>query len=294
MPRDLAANLGEVQGETTLVAADIKRAASRAELPSQLARSSVVGALVEKRSGLLACVGVVVKSEVVEMELRAGGWPRGIGKPQRIETGRGQALQLTDARIGALQNGRRFELFTENAHAGLRYHCVEQPFGQALHYNEIAVLVDDQAGQLVGFAKTEAAGIVGGVEHWFAARDGCAQAQLQQIQPSSLIESLARDKAQGDLRRGTIERGAQEDSAIVGHGQERFFRIWRSDCFYVGRVDPKMTGAEAISGAAADHGSWGRRVRDRPLQNRLGAGSAGRFGGRLRFGVTRLGHRFPE
>ena len=93
----------------------------------------------------------------------------------------------------------------------------------------LAVLVDDQAGQLVGLAEAEAAGVIGGVKQRLAAGDGCAQARLEQLEPRGLIERVARDQAQGDLRRGAIERRAEKQAAVVGHGEERFFWFWRSD-----------------------------------------------------------------
>ena len=120
-----------------------------------------------------------MKGEAVEMELRGGHGLRGIGEPQRIETGRGQTLQLANARIGALENGCGRELLAQDADAGVAHACGEQAFGQELQHDELAVLVGDEAGQLVGLAEAEAAGVVGGVEHRFAAGDGRAQARLR-------------------------------------------------------------------------------------------------------------------
>ena len=52
----------------------------------------------------------------------------------------------------------------------------EQTFGQELQNDELAILVDDQAGQLVGLAEAKTAGVIGSVEQRLAARDGGAQA----------------------------------------------------------------------------------------------------------------------
>ena len=84
--RDLAADLGEMQRESALVAADIERAAPVRIAPQALrpvARGGVVGALVEECAGLLAGVGVVVEGEAVEMELRAR--PRAVPGRQATE-----------------------------------------------------------------------------------------------------------------------------------------------------------------------------------------------------------------
>ena len=63
--RDLATDLRKVQGETAQVATDVERTAVSPEALRPLLRRGVVGALIEKGSGFLARVGVVVKDEVV-------------------------------------------------------------------------------------------------------------------------------------------------------------------------------------------------------------------------------------
>ena len=90
--------------------------------------------------------------------------------------------------------------FAKDAHAGFAHACGEQPFGQELQNDQVAIFVGNQAGQLVGLAEAEAAGIVCGVEHRFAPRDGGAQARLKQFEPRSVIERLARNEPQSDLR----------------------------------------------------------------------------------------------
>ena len=148
-----------------------------------VARGGVVGALIEKRAGLLAGIGVVVKGEAVQVKLCGGDRLLGIGKPERIEAGRGQTLQLADARIGALVNGGGRKLLAQDAHAGFAHACGEQAFGQELQDDEVAVFVGDEAGQFVGLAEAQAAGIVGGVEQRLAAGDGRAQARREQLEP---------------------------------------------------------------------------------------------------------------
>ena len=95
----------------------------------------------------------------------------------------------------------------------------EQAFGQELQHNQVAVLVGDEAGQLVGLAEAQAAGVVGVVEQRLAAGDGRAQARREQLEPCGFVEGFARDEAQRDLRRRAVERGAQKQSALVGHRQ---------------------------------------------------------------------------
>ena len=70
-----------MQGEAALVAADVEGAANCSQAPRPLPRGCVVGALIEKRAGLLSGVGVVVKSQAVQMKLGGRGGTRRIGQP---------------------------------------------------------------------------------------------------------------------------------------------------------------------------------------------------------------------
>lgn len=258
---DLAADLGEVQSESALIAADIEGAGRSCEALRPVARGGVIGALVEKGAGFLAGVGVVVKGEAVQVKVRAGEGMRGIGEPEWIGARCGKAFELADARFGALDDRRGLHLFAQDADAGLAYAGSEQAFGEELHDDERAVFVDDEAGQLVGFAEAEAAGVVGGVEHGLAARDGRAQTAFEQLEKGGVIEGVARYEAQSDLRDRAVESGAEEDSAVVGHRHQGFFWMGRDDCFDVGCKNPEMAGAEPVGGAAIDHGAGWRRLR---------------------------------
>src|SRR5580692_11524953 len=158
-----------MQGEATLVAADVERAAARNRIryPEALRpqlRGGVVGALIEKGSGLLAGVGVVVKDEAIEMKLSGCNGRSWIGKPQRVCAGCGQAFKFTNAGIGALENCRGREILAQDAHACFRNSGGEKAFGEELQNHQVAVFVCDEAGQLVGLAEREAAGVVGCVE----------------------------------------------------------------------------------------------------------------------------------
>ena len=221
-------------------------------------RRGVVGALIEKGSGLLAGVSVVMKDEAVEMKLRGCDRMRRVSKPQRLGARRGQPLKLADARIGALENGRGREFLAQDAHACLAHTFCQQSFGKELQNNQVAVLVYDEAGQLVSFAKAKAARVVGSVEHRFAARDGCAQARCKQFEPRGMIERVARDQPQRDLRLRTVERRAKKDPALICDRQERFFRFWQRDGYNVGCVDPEMAATQMVGGAAVHNRADGR------------------------------------
>ena len=280
MPVTWRQTCGQMERKSALVAANIESAAlpgcTRDGAPSRL-RGSVVGALVEKRAGFLAGVGVVMKDESVEMKLRAGR----PGERVRQATsgsalGAGRPSKLADARIGPLENRRRREFFAKHAHAGFACASRKQTFGEELQNDQVAVFVGDDAGQFVGLAEAKTAGVVGGVEQRFAPRDGRAQPCLEQFEPCGLIDGLARDEAQRDLRRGTVESRAEEEAAVVGDRQQKPGRLlWilaGAKRLNVRSVDPQMAGAQTIGGAARDDGSRkSDRLPLRRVSSRLGA-----------------------
>ncbi len=152
--RDLAADLGQVQGEAALIAAHIERPPGRAQLLRPLLGCGVVCLLVKKSARLLSGIGVVVKHKSVKPELSAGGRLGGIAHKQWLGTGRCQLLQLAHPRVGAFQNGRRSQLLAKHAHTCLP-HCGRiQSLGKQLENDQVGVFIHHHAGQFIGLAET--------------------------------------------------------------------------------------------------------------------------------------------
>ena len=221
---------------------------------------NVVCALVKKGSSLLPGVGIEMEEQAVELELCAGDGVGGVGCPERGEVGCGQPFQLTHARVRAFQNGGRIQLFLKHANAGCADGRIVESLGQQLQDDEVAVFIDDQAGQFVGFAEAETAGVclIHQSRHVTdqsrqAAENGGAEAGFKQRQPRGFIQRLAGDQPQRNLRGGAIERGSQQQAAAIGNRQQRWrFAGAGFDELDVRGVDPEMADAKPISGAAAD------------------------------------------
>src|ERR1700722_412616 len=99
-----AAASSQMQRETALIGADVEGVATSIERCR-----GVVQTLVEKRSCFLACIGVVVKSQPVQVKDR-----RQLGNGfSRVERSLGwlaELLEFPDAGIGSLYDGGRLEL----------------------------------------------------------------------------------------------------------------------------------------------------------------------------------------
>ena len=205
-----------------------------------------------------------MKAEAVELELSGSCWNGSVFDKKWSQIGRRQALQLAHFRVGPLQNHSRSLFFAQHAHTGFAHRGRIQPLGQQLNDDQRAVLVDDQAGQLVGLAEAEAAGVGAFVEQGLPPPDRRAQPVFEQLEPGGLVDGLARDHPERNLRTGAVERRSQQQPTAIGHGQQRG-RVagGQFDRFNVGGVDPQMAGTQPVGGAAAD----------------LGAGNPG-FGGR--------------
>ncbi len=259
MPVTLRQMLREVQSEAALVGADVEGAAGGVEAAGPFTGRDVVGALVEEGSGLLSCIGVVVKGKAIEPELRAGDGLFGIRRPERCERGRGEAFKLADARVRPLEDGGRFQRVMQDACAEAANGRRVEPASKKLQDDEVVVLVDDEAGQLIGFAEAEPAGVGVAGEERLAADDGGAEAGLKQFEPALPVERFAGDEAEGDLRRRAIERRANEQAAAVGHLEQRgrIVGCLILDGFNVRGVDPEVAGAKAVCSAAADAGARG-------------------------------------
>ena len=137
----------EVQRKTSLVGAHVQSFAVCMAL-----RRRIVQPLVEKGPGLLSRPGVIVKRQSVDVEdgreLR-----KGLFRVERIVAWRAQLLELLNARVGALDNGRRVELGRERLDDRRPGIFPIESFGEDLEENEVSVAVDDDARELVGLAR---------------------------------------------------------------------------------------------------------------------------------------------
>jgi len=236
------ADLGEVERKAALVTADIQGAAGGTELLGPCAGSGVVVTLVEKCAGFLAGVGVELEAEAVELEMRAAGCLTSFFDEQGLGVGGAQSLEFAHAGVGALQNGRGGKFFAEHGDAGRTHGVRIKAFGEELEDDQVAVFVDYQAGDLVRLTETEAAGVGLVVEEAPTAGDGLTEARCEQQEPGGLVDGLAGDHAERDLRGRAVERGAQQQSARVGYGEQGRGRVFcpcrQGDGLDVRGVDP--------------------------------------------------------
>ena len=119
---------------------------------------------------------------------------------------------------------------------------------ERLHDEVIAVAIDDQRGEQVGFAVDDAVGVAI-VDHGAAVLFGGAEAAQKEI--AADLFDLPREHAQGDLRRGTVVRGAERASARVGDldGLAGLGAIAIGD---VAGEDPRVAAGDAVGGLAVD------------------------------------------
>ena len=175
--------------------------------------------------------------------------------------GRGQLLELANARVRALPDRERRFLASEGcaescdedgANVVLRSALREQ-----LQEDEVVVTVGDDAGKIVGLGEDEAVRIVGR-RHWRKLatklqRSVDAGAQVGKVLGAA-ERGRARDEARGDGGCRRIERGAQRNLARVGDRDQRP----RLECrggllrFEIGAIDPEMAGAKPVSSAACN------------------------------------------
>ncbi len=161
-----------VQREAALVGADVQRLAT-----CVLCGGRVVQPLVEKGSGLLPGSGIVSKAQAVELE---GGLQDRMGRVSRVQRRQRRRLQPFEgrnARVTALNDGFGRDLLGQHARQQFAHVGPVEPANQHLHQHKRPVAIDDEAGQLVGFAEDEAAGF--GL-HRGAQGDGAPQPGLDE------------------------------------------------------------------------------------------------------------------
>ena len=113
---------------------------------------------------------------------------------------------------------------------------------------DVAVAVDDEAGEEVGFAEDDAVGF-GVCYQGLAVGDGGGDSLAKQV--GKISDWVVRDHADGDLGRAGVERGAEGLATVVGDADEGA----GLDAFGgddVGAVDPDVAVFEADGAAGGD------------------------------------------
>src|ERR1700728_3592693 len=88
--------------------------------------------------------------------------------------------------------------------------------GKDLKEDQIPVTVDDQARQLIGFTKDQAASVGALLQHALAQLDGLAQTLVEHRHPCRVREvRIGGYQAQCDLRRWAPQCSAQGKAAMV-------------------------------------------------------------------------------
>ena len=91
--------MSQVQGKAALICANIKRTSARRESPRPILCSLVVYVLVEECTRFLTGIGIKVKRQPVQPELRGGSRILRISGVERLQRRRAQALQFANARV---------------------------------------------------------------------------------------------------------------------------------------------------------------------------------------------------
>jgi len=207
-----------VQGKTALIRADIEGLAM-----GVARRSGIVEALVEKGSRLLPGVGVVVKSQPVDVK-DGGQLGNGLGGIERRLGWLAELLQFPDAGIRPLHDRDWLQFRLEDIDDGRAHLVPIECLGEDLEKDEVPVAIDDQAGELIGFTEHQAAGIGALLQHALTLPNGMAQALVEQCQPALMRQMrIGGYHAQRDLRGWAPQRSAQGKAAMIRHrDQSRF------------------------------------------------------------------------
>uniref|UniRef100_E6QKZ5 Uncharacterized protein n=1 Tax=mine drainage metagenome TaxID=410659 RepID=E6QKZ5_9ZZZZ len=220
---DALTDLGQMEGEAALVGADIEHLRGCVFGLCPASDGGVVFALIEECAGFLAGLDVEVKAEAIEQEdgLECGrGWLRGV---ERHVCGSRHAFEGANAWVGSFPEGKRgavgIEVMANGGDDGGADGGGVQPAREELDDDQIGVLVEDDAGEIIGFAEDQAAGVGRVVEQGFAQSDGGVEAISKQGEPNRFVDMFAGYHAQWNLGCGAVERGSEEDAARVDNGQ---------------------------------------------------------------------------
>ena len=200
---DLGAAWSEMEGESSLIAEDVEGFAA-----GVVGGGGIVFALVEEGSGLLAFEGVIVELELVHGE--GGG---GFFALQQAGDARGKSFEFADAGVDALEDRGGSEMLGECGEDGFANGVGVHGLGEDLEGEDVAVAIDDEAGEKVGFAEDEAVG-VGIVDYVLAVGDGVGDAVAQKC--GEIRDWIGRDHADGDLRGTRVEGRAHGLAAMIG------------------------------------------------------------------------------
>ncbi len=220
-----------------------------------LRRGGVVFALIEKRAGLLAFEAVVVKADTIHSDLG-----RTLLSPQQSRGKRRQLFQFADTGFDALDDSSWPQLgfLAQRVDNGLAHGLGIHGLREDLQRDHVVIAVDDEAGQKIGFAENDAVG-VGIGDKFLAIGDGGANAFGDER--GQIVDRAVRDHADGDLRRRTVKRAAQEFAARIEDADDGAgSRALRSDGGFddIRPIDPGMPRLQT-SGSAG--GKFHERLR---------------------------------
>ena len=147
-----------------------------------------------------------------------------------------KSFQVRGRGVDPLDDGSRVqsvrEFFEDRLADGIGVHGL----GENLQGEDVAVAVDDQSGEEIGFAENYAIGF-GVVDQRLAIGNGIGDALAKQ--GWKIGDRIGRDHADRDLRGTRIESGAERLAAMIGDANQRAGRnVFGGDD--VGAVDPDM------------------------------------------------------
>src|SRR5450631_192989 len=235
---DVRAPRGEMESEPSLIAEDVESFAF-----GVLSGDGVVFALVEEGAGFLAFERVVAELDGIHGE--GGG---GFLTLQKARSARRKSFEFAHSRIDALDDGGWVQAvgqFREHRLAhGLRVHCLSKN----LQGKNVAVAVNDEAGEKVGFGEDDPVSF-GVADQGGAVGNGIADPLAQQ--GGKIRDGVVLDHADGNLRGGGVESGAEWFATVVGDADYGAGKggVGRDD---VGAVDPDVSVFQARGAAGGD------------------------------------------
>src|ERR1700722_9122776 len=192
---DLRATRREGKGKAALVTEDVQSFSL-----GVLSGGGIVFALVKESSSLLAFEGVVAELHGVHGE----GGARFFAL-QESGRARRKSLQSAYAGVDALNDGCRVQPGGELAEDRLADGVGVHGLGEDLQREDVAVAVDDQAREEIGFAEDDAVAL-GVVHQRLAIGDGLGDALAKQ--GWKISHWIVRDHADRDLRGARVKSGA--------------------------------------------------------------------------------------
>src|ERR1051325_3916912 len=193
-----------MERKSALVTEYVKGIATRV-----LGGSSVILALVEEGASFLTGEGTKVETPPCHGEDAL----RFVAVTQAFFERR-QLLQLSDARLHALDNCSRLRLADESAEDHLAHVSPVHRLGEDLEGKDVVVTVNDETRKAVAFAEHEAAGVCV-LDNPAAVRDRGLQPFAQDVWELISGETFRRQHADGNLGPRAVERGAEILAAFI-------------------------------------------------------------------------------